>query len=647
MASAKRFLIFSSMCLVLACLASAQTQGKLRVSTDGSRLKAQPDFSAETLYRLNLGTVLTIVSQEGDWYRVTAEIEGQAYTGYIHKWGVEEVSEEELAQESPVEMRIEPSQEEVVAEIEQIIALSRQQVAQKRDLEEVVKSLRPVLAKAFRISDFSMRGKIATEIFYLIAVAHANLGNSIQALASMRDMFEVNELFAKDYTRYMAMDDTLLQLMEFAELEYKGLISEYSLEIQTRPPDAEIFIDGRQEGRSPKIIKSESPQFELEIRKEGFATITETIMLPEIAHAKEYTLERIGKNLGIESTPEGARVFLDGEDTGMVTDCLLEYISYGTHQLRVYKDNYVVWENEIVVEQDEELNQIISITLTPGKYDVVRRIPGGKGGQFSKPRDIAFDPQGNFYVIDDSRVKVRKFDAEGRAAPNWEVGGRGAPGLKTLTGIAVAGDGSVFITDSVRHKAYKYNKDGQFLLEVGGEGDSPEKFRLPFAVAVNSRNEVYIADYGNHCVKKFSHILKPTGTLGKQQGGNSVLRGPVSLAFNRSDELFVLDSNGVHKFFADGQHAASWGRIDLRANRMESPKGLHVDAQGFIFVADTGNHRVIKFDSNGKFLMQWGTYGNGLGQFNLPNALAADGSGEIYVVDKENNSLQHFKVPGE
>ena len=80
---------------------------------------------------------------------------------------------------------------------------------------------------------------------------------------------------------------------------------------------------------------------------------------------------------------------------------------------------------------------------------------------------------------------------------------------------------------------------------------------------------------------------------------------------------------------------------------MERPKGLHVDAQGFIFVADTGNHRVIKFDSTGKFLMQWGTYGIGLGQFNLPNALAVNVRGEIYVVDKENNRLQHFKVPGE
>jgi DNA-binding beta-propeller fold protein YncE len=303
----------------------------------------------------------------------------------------------------------------------------------------------------------------------------------------------------------------------------------------------------------------------------------------------------------------------------MVTDCLLEYVSFGTHKLRVVKDNYVVWEDEIVVEQNEELNQIISIALTPGKYDVVRRISGGRGGTFSKPKDIAFDRQGNFYVIDGSRVKVRKFDAEGRAVPNWEVGGRGAPGLKTLTGIAVAGDGSVYITDSVRHSVYKYNKGGQFLLKVGGE---------------------------NHCVKKFSHILKPAGILGKQ-GGGSILRGPVSLAFNQSDELFVLDSNGVHKFSADGRHAATWGRIDLRANRMERPKGLCVDAQGFIFVADSGNHRVIKFDPNGKFLMQWGTYGQGLGQFNLPNTLAVDGKGEIYVVDKENNRLQHFKVPGE
>ncbi|MFA9453418.1 MAG: PEGA domain-containing protein [Candidatus Aminicenantaceae bacterium] len=647
MAASKRFVIFSILCLLVVCLVYAQGQIKLRVTTDGSRLKSKPDFSAETLSRLNLGTVMTIEAQEGDWYRVSVEIEGQTFTGYIHKWGVEEISEEDLAREAPVEMRVEPSQEDVVAQIEQVITRSRQQVAQQRDLEEAVESLGPVIAKAFRISDFSLRGKIATEIYYLIAVAQEQLGNPLETLESMRNMFEVNEQFAKEYTRFMAMNDTLLQLMEFAELEYKGLINEYSLEVRTQPSDAEIFVNGREEGRSPKIIKSESPQFELEIRKEGFAPITEMILLPEIAHAKQFTLERIGKNLGIESTPEGAKVFMNGKDTGMVTDCLLEYVSFGTHKLRVVKANYVAWEGEIVVEQNEELNQIVNVTLTAGKYDFVRGIAGGRGGQFSKPKDIAFDPQGNFFVIDDSKEKVRKFDNQGRAVPTWEVGGRGSPGLKTLTGIAVGGDGSVYITDSVRHSVYKYNREGRFSLRVGGEGSGPEEFRLPFAVAVNSRNEVFVADYGNHCVKKFSHILKPAGTLGKPEGTRGVLRGPVSLAFNQNDELFVLDSNGIHKFSADGQYDTAWGRIELKANRLESPKCVYVDPQGYIFAADSGNHRIIKFDANGKFMMQWGTYGSGPAQFNLPNALAMNSRGEIYVVDKDNNRIQQFKVPGE
>ncbi len=647
MAAAKRIVIFSLLCLLVVCLVHAQGQIKLRVTTDGSRLKAQPDFGAETLSRLNLGTVLEIVAQEGDWYRVSVEIEDQSFTGYIHKWGVEEVNEADLAQEAPVAMRVEPSQDDVVAQVEQIIARSRQQVAQQRDLEEAVEALHPVIAKAFRISDFSLRGRIATEAYYLIAVAQEQLGNPVEALESMRNMFEVNEQFAKEYTRFMAMNDTLLQLMEFAELEYKGLVNEYSLEVQTQPTDAEILINGKEEGRSPKIIKSQSPQFELEIRKEGYASITEMILLPEIAHAKQYTLERIGKNLGIESSPEGASVFMNGEDTGLVTDCLLEFVSFGTHKLRIVKENYVAWEGEVVVEENEELNQIVNLTLTPGKYDFVRRISGGRGGAFSKPKDIAFDPQGNFFVIDDSKEKVKKFDSQGRAVPTWEVGGRGAPGLKKLTGIAAGTDGSIFITDSVRHSVYKYNPEGKFSLAVGGEGAEPDKFRLPFAVAVNSKNEVFVADYGNHCVKKFSHVLRPAATIGKSEGSQGVLRGPVSIAFNKQDELFVLDSNGIHKFSADGQHDSSWGRIDLRANRLESPKCVYIDPLGYILVTDSGNHRVIKFDSSGKFLMQWGTFGTGPSQFNLPNALAMDSKGEIYVVDKDNNRIQHFRVPGE
>jgi DNA-binding beta-propeller fold protein YncE len=40
--------------------------------------------------------------------------------------------------------------------------------------------------------------------------------------------------------------------------------------------------------------------------------------------------------------------------------------------------------------------------------------------------------------------------------------------------------------------------------------------------------------------------------------------------------------------------------------RFEFPKGIAVDASGFVYVTDDENHRVQKFDTNGNFISEWG-----------------------------------------
>ena len=73
-----------------------------------------------------------------------------------------------------------------------------------------------------------------------------------------------------------------------------------------------------------------------------------------------------------------------------------------------------------------------------------------------------------------------------------------------------------------------------------------------------------------------------------------------------------------------------------------------VDAQGYIYVADTGNNRIQKLAPDGKFVQQWGavdsvarpTAGNGAGQFSSPYGLAIDAKGNLYVADSENDRIQ-------
>src|SRR5207245_1968638 len=72
-----------------------------------------------------------------------------------------------------------------------------------------------------------------------------------------------------------------------------------------------------------------------------------------------------------------------------------------------------------------------------------------------------------------------------------------------------------------------------------------------------------------------------------------------------------------------------------------------VDRDGFVYVTDTGNHRVQKFDRDGNFETQWGGFGGARGQFNFPYGLAVDRRGAIFVLDSSNFRVQQFMTAEE
>jgi DNA-binding beta-propeller fold protein YncE len=72
--------------------------------------------------------------------------------------------------------------------------------------------------------------------------------------------------------------------------------------------------------------------------------------------------------------------------------------------------------------------------------------------------------------------------------------------------------------------------------------------------------------------------------------------------------------------------------------QFDSPKGMCVDGNGNILVADTGNGRVEKFSPIGTFLSIIGAKGSGRGRLADPNGIAIDRSGNIYVAEIGSNS---------
>ncbi|MCG8603638.1 SMP-30/gluconolactonase/LRE family protein, partial [bacterium] len=49
-------------------------------------------------------------------------------------------------------------------------------------------------------------------------------------------------------------------------------------------------------------------------------------------------------------------------------------------------------------------------------------------------------------------------------------------------------------------------------------------------------------------------------------------------------------------------------RLSLPSS-LSSPEGIAVDSEGYVWIADWGNHRALKFDSNGEWLQSFGVFG--------------------------------------
>jgi DNA-binding beta-propeller fold protein YncE len=101
----------------------------------------------------------------------------------------------------------------------------------------------------------------------------------------------------------------------------------------------------------------------------------------------------------------------------------------------------------------------------------------------------------------------------------------------------------------------------------------------------------------------------------------------------------------VQAFDLVGNHLATFGRHGDGSGDFAQPKGLAVDQEGHVYVADALFDRVQIFDSDGNYLLAFGGTGAKAGDFWLPAGLfIADG--RIFVADSYNRRVQVFQFLG-
>ena len=166
----------------------------------------------------------------------------------------------------------------------------------------------------------------------------------------------------------------------------------------------------------------------------------------------------------------------------------------------------------------------------------------------------------------------------------------------------------------------------------------------PWGVTINHSGKVVTTDF----VSVFSSSgekLQSFGTCGSEWGQFQCPRG---IVVDGEGNILVADSlnSRIQKFAAEGQFLTSM-RICHRGGPQPSPSGIAFNANNEkVYVTDQTNHKVIILNSDLIFSGTFGMKGSIKGQFNIPLCIACDSNGKVYVADSVNHCIQIFTQEG-
>ncbi len=296
-----------------------------------------------------------------------------------------------------------------------------------------------------------------------------------------------------------------------------------------------------------------------------------------------------------------------------------------------------------------------------------------EGNNLAQPSGVAVDSNGNFYVSSEPHNQVYEYTQPvaldtadllnlmiGPGAQNPNAGS-----LQFPMGLAIDAVNNLYVADQANNRVLEFNEGGspgnRMANGVGGQIDRSHNAPnyvdavgedAPGGIAVDALSDppyrhLYVADSKNNRV------------LGWNDVSAYVSAQPADIALGQPELFSYKCNNGV----AGGDVAG------LGPDSLCGPARMAVDQKGNLYVADSGNNRVLVYntpfngasgepgagDTSADFV-----YGQG-GAFttmncNLdgasatslcnPAAVALDGAGNIYIADAGNNRVLEFAKAG-
>lgn len=301
----------------------------------------------------------------------------------------------------------------------------------------------------------------------------------------------------------------------------------------------------------------------------------------------------------------------------------------------------------------------------PGTADGAARTQA----RFADPFGVAVDREGNVYVADGGESnRVRKITPEGivstlaGGAPEGHRDGAGASAaFHTPSGLAIDRRGNLYVADTGNNRIRKITPEGT-VSTIAGDGVAGHadgvgvaaQFNAPVGVAVDRDDNVYVADTYNDRIRKITAEGQVTTLAGGAKPGDADGPGPDALfdtpcgvAVNAEGDVFVADTgnNLLRKLTKDGQvvtlHVGAMGTGEPQT--LDAPIGLIITHDNFIYVGESGRSRIVQVapDNSARLIAGKGRgFADGDGQerarFNNLAGIAVDRTGALYAADGAN-----------
>lgn len=216
---------------------------------------------------------------------------------------------------------------------------------------------------------------------------------------------------------------------------------------------------------------------------------------------------------------------------------------------------------------------------------------------FQSPHSVKinpYDPEKHVWIVDNGLNLIYKFTHDGKLVQTLgEKGVRGADSTHFggPADIAFLPNGDFFIADGYQNsRIVKYSKDGKFLLDWGTHGKGPGQFDQPHSVTVDGKGRVYVADRVNSRIQVFD-------SNGKFLDQWPNIRFPLHIAVSKDQHLWVADmlTSKMLKYDLSGKLLYSWGTFGGQPGQLWGVHGFATDDEGNFYVAEVYNGRAQKF----------------------------------------------------